>query len=267
MDWLRKFLEHNETYKQGLSVKRWTVYLAQNQVWEYVEEILWDWNVYTHQLHQADLIRQYWKYDINSDKFRQLWIDFVLNEKTLNVLYSLGLIHDLGEIKQWDVCKNWNHKITEQDKQAEKSEWLKILEQIFQTKSRALWVLKDIYLIDFEESQNHPAELKRIFELYEWFWYLRGMIFAYKQYFSWRKDITNFHYLLHNICSQVLYKFLQYERLWIESVKAFLRDNKQILDEILTLVVNSKFEDKNWLINSQFVQTLNMWTVYKHWSE
>ena len=189
--------------------------------WSKAEElsekgVLWDWNVRDHSRQQYIIVRNYWKYDFDLEQQEDI--------EKYKMLKFLALIHDIWEIWFWDIIsdkKNDNHE------QEEKIAWEQLTRLLFPKKEDRDYALK-IYEVNFEKR----GELYEYFRTYEIISYIRWAICAYRN----RKNMRTPEIPIINCITNNIPKILDYISNWSQSVRYFVKDNLEELDEIFAFI-------------------------------
>ncbi len=236
--------------------------MERDSSWRVIWEVPWDWNVHDHQFHQAELVEKYGKHDIRS---QALVTSGTLSNGALRrteyfSIHVTALIHDLGEIDHGDVTYDEKHlaKHTVADEiNATRTFIQQALLETHEDKKRGIErLLMNQYMIDADKAHR----LHKLFKLYEKFSYLNGALFTFHKGI-W--VVAHSEYLVHNVLKNQIEPLLQAVNHWIPSAVLFLRERREVIDEMFDWVNRSWFRDKNEDYQRAFEKAQSLWNQYR----
>lgn len=211
-----------------------------------------DWDTYSHQIEQAGLVSEFWRYDLwNNIPWNMNWE--ILTPDYFLKLQILWLIHDFWEYGKWDELYD-DKKLT--SRVHEKQCWIELI------KSLDLWIkmenrILEIYDIDFDD--NHI--LKPIFLLYEKMSYIFWAIEAYKTIWT-ENQIMNPLALIHNVLKNQISDMIKASNSWMVSMQKFLKDNAENISSMFEVVFCTWLKNYTDLDNEKFIMARNYWIKY-----
>lgn len=225
--------------------------------------VVWDGDVFEHQLWQSRLISEYSKYDLlnivpSSNNLESEWIVFTV--KDYCCLQVLWLVHDAWELWNWDVL--YDNKVVNDVRAHEKQSWVEIINSMNipdELKSSIL----EIYDIDFDK--NHY--LKALFSYYEKMSYVTWAINTFNLVWT-DKEIMESKWLIHNVLKNQIIPMIDIAKWWVDSFRLrsmhqFLLANADNITKMFEFISETNY--KTWKIEDDNKMELayEVWQLFK----
>lgn len=243
------------------STESWSEYLDED--WKIKWRVVWDGDVYEHQLNQSRLISEFWQYDLLNivpctNNESNEWM--VFDVKDYCYLQVLWLVHDAGELWNWDVL--YDNKVVNDIRAHEKQSGVEIINSLNISEELKSSIL-EIYDIDFDK--NHY--LKALFSYYEKMSYVTWAINTFKLIWT-DKEVMESRWLIHNVLKNQIIPMIDIAKWWVDSFRLrsmyqFLLANSDDITKMFKLINETNY--KTWKIEDDNKLDLSneAWQLFK----